>query len=281
MEINLNAIKEKITVKVILVVIVYLLAFATLLAFYVPSRNQASALQSQLDQEYLLHASLQRVIERRGPLTLQKQELEDGIAWAERNMPRAKQLPLLLQEMQRVASLLLVDLARVEYIPVRNDQDHHWITVQVEATGEYPSLYHFIDQLKQKFATLNLRHVVVESVVDPDIVLKLDMDFYVAVPEWEMETAWEIPAGLNISPITVVNRFGAPSDFLNDFYYNRIRLLGIVQVVEGGRALVSQQGQEQWKRVGDVVGIGRITDIDQYGMVVDVRGVRVRIGIGG
>ena len=76
--------------------------------------------------------------------------------------------------------------------------------------------------------------------------------------------------------------FGVPLQYLEEVYADSLRLIGVVRVHGGEpRALVSFNGEQEWKTIGDSLGIGTIVDVHESALVLDIHGVILSINMGG
>ena len=271
------SLRERLQLKHVVIGLAFLAGVVGLVLVVLPNVLEMRDLEASIAQEERMQDSLLMVIARRGDITASIEGMREETAVFERQIPRPVDLPIAIQVVRDLGDRLGVDLQRLQYIPMQQREFFHFVTLDVEANGDFISLYHFMDQLHRMFPSLDLREVLFETHGEAGVRLSLQVDLYVIPSAWDAPTPWDRPGSTELAGRAVTDRFGAPASFIRELYDNGVRIQGIVLAESGPRALVHMGGSQSWKRVGDILGNGRITGIDGQGVVVDVRGVRVRL----
>lgn len=269
--------RERLQLKHVVIALTFLAGVLGLVLIVLPNVLEMRALEASILHEERMQESLVLTIGRRGDIAASIDRLREETAVFEQQIPRPVDLPLAIQVVRDLGDRLGLDIQRLAYIPLQQREFFHFVTLDVEAKGDFISLYHFLDQLYRKFPSLDLRRVLFETHGEAGVRLTLQLDLYVIPAAWDAPTPWTPPMNTELAGRAVTDRFGAPASFIRELYDNGVRIQGIVLAESGPRALVQMGGSQAWKRVGDVLGNGRITGIDGQGIVVDVRGVRVRL----
>lgn len=270
----------------LLIVVIILLYLLSIISFYFGFWHQLQEqrrLEQLIETENRNQAIFNKIIK-------QRKEFENTISMQqqinssyEQQIPQNQHLPLVLDAIKELAGMAEVSLNDLRYFPLKNDNDmlNYWFPIYIDVTGHYESLEQFFDNFCLEIPSLQINSLSINAISEGNLRLLLEFYLYVIPLEWETAKNWEKPVWQLTDKNNLPNRFGIPLSIIQDYHSKGLQLLGVVLVQERGQALISYQGSEEWKSVGDYVGPGRIIKIERSKVSIDLGGFKIFLSMGG
>lgn len=266
---------------IVVIIITYLLSTIIFYFGYWQQYKEQQRLEQLIETENRNQVIFNQVIEQRIELesTIKTQQtLNDEY---EKLLPRSYDLPVFLDGIRELAKITEVSLQELRYFSLRKDRLSQWYPIFVEISGDYQHLAQFVQNILNEIPSVNINSLAINSGYEGILRLLLELDLYVVPLEWETEKEWEKPIW-KFTETQIVTKFGIPLSYIQEYYSsNSLKLLGIVFINEHGRALISYQGVEQWKQIGDYVGVGKISRIGRNKVYINLKGFEITLSMGG
>lgn len=264
-----------------MIIITYLLSTIIFYFGYWQQYKEQQCLEQLIETENRNQVVFNQVIEQRIELesTIKTQQtLNDEY---EQLLPRSHDLPVFLDGIRELAKITEVSLQELRYFSLRKDRLSQWYPILIEISGDYQHLAQFVQNILYEIPSVNINSLAINSGYEGILRLLLELDLYVVPLEWDTEKEWEKPIW-KLTETQIVTKFGIPLSYIQEYYgSNSLELLGIVFINEHGRALISYQGVEQWKQIGDYIGVGKISRIERNKVYINLKGFEVILSMGG
>ncbi|HHX01759.1 MAG TPA: hypothetical protein GX739_03690 [Firmicutes bacterium] len=264
-----------------LIALIYILTVVSLFILLRPRMLELRRIESSILHEQSQVQMIERLIEQRRAIENDAKALTAANHAFEQTIPQALNLPEVLLAVKDLAAAFEVELMRLDYEPLRTQGVSSWYRLNLEAAGPCGSIAAIIEILAVIFPTSRFHNLSMISTLNETVYLKTDLDLYVIPSQWETSVSWQRPVWETMDP-KACNPFGIPLWYLQELCIKGIKLIGVVRVRDGEhRALVSFNGAQEWKRIGDPLGTGTVADIKETELILDVHGVKLCIDFGG
>lgn len=264
-----------------LIGLIYLAAAVSFLVILRPRIGEVHRLQSVIAQEENQVQLMERVVQRRSQIEAGIKEQAQAVKAFENVIPTADNFPEILAAINELTSSYRVELINLNYLPVQTENLDAWYSMSLTIAGSYGDVYKAIEALTAAFPSLSIRSLTAVSSINEQVFLETDFNLYIVPVEWAVMGSWQRPVWQETNS-EIAGAFGVPLQYIEELFANSLKLIGIVRVHGGEhRALVSFNGTQEWKKIGDSLGIGTIMEIHESELVLDVHGVRLSINMGG
>lgn len=277
---ELESYNKSVKAKYWVIGIIYILVLASFLLVLFPQLQAKANLRENIASELEERELLTMVINRRAEVEQLLDENNQLIKTYEQQIPHTSDLPVVLLSIQELADLAGLKIDRLQYGAIRRDPSVTWYPISLEITGQYASIYKFIQAFNRYLPSARVRSVKLVSETEKLVSLNCELNLYTIPDNFETTNRWETPTW-RLSNDSIRDAFGVPLVELEEFYDGSLALLGVVSDGSQNRALVSFQGVEQWKTVGSYVGIGRVTRIQSHSITLDINGFTITVSMGG
>lgn len=264
-----------------LIGLIYLAAAVSFLVILRPRIGEVHRLQSVIAQEENQVQLMERVVQRRSQIEAGIKEQAQAVKAFENVIPTADNFPEILAAINELTSSYRVELINLNYLPVQTENLDAWYSMSLTIAGSYGDVYKAIEALTAAFPSLSIRSLTAVSSINEQVFLETDFNLYIVPVAWASKGSWQRPVWQETNS-EIAGAFGVPLQYIEELFANSLKLIGIVRVHGGEhRALVSFNGTQEWKKIGDSLGIGTIMEIHESELVLDVHGVRLSINMGG
>lgn len=272
--------ERKSQLKLGIIALIYGMVVVSIVGFSWPQIRQAQKLEKLIADETEQIQLLERRSNQRSVLESELAVLTQSTTAYEQIIPKAVNLTEILQWIRELVAVGEVELVELGYLPLRSDGQKAWYPMRMEISGQYGDIIGVFKALYTALPTIQFQQVSIASDIDASVNLVAEFDLNVIPPAWESEIGWQWP--VHELTLTTVNPMGVPLTYLNELFWDNLKLLGVIKVHEGEhRALVAYNGTQAWKKAGEPLEIGTIVEIDDAALVLEVHGVKLRIKLGG
>lgn len=270
------------SIKIGLISLLYLIAIICFYFFFWVPKSEIDNLTNLIATEEQSQMVMSRSVARRPELESQLAETKKLVREYEALIPQAYDLTLVLQTVNDVAESHQVDLERLQYQLLHEEESDQRLSLNLQVKGEFPDIFQMLMELKAKMPSLAGKYFNFTSDDFGNVELVADLDLYMIPQDWSAITQWQ-PDYLDSDYLvgTPANVFGPSLNQVQQFYNGSIKLLGVITSSEKSRALISKQGVEQWKQVGDFIGTAQITKIERNSLKLDAKGLEISLSMGG
>lgn len=272
---------KKTLLQIGLISLIYIAAVISFVLILLPRMNEVTHLQDAVAHEQSQVEVMERMVSMRPQIEAGIKEQAETAAAYEKLIPAAYNLPEVMASIENVAGLYNLELISLDYKPAAAEDLKTWYPMSLEVFGNYQDVSAALQSLIDAFPSLYIRSLAVAGGINEQVYLDAEFDLYIIPTGWTVEESWQRPT-LQRGLRQTRNVFGVPLQYLEEVYADSLRLIGVVRVHGGEpRALVSFNGEQEWKTIGDSLGIGTIVDVHESALVLDIHGVILSINMGG
>lgn len=267
--------------KTALIVVIYALTAISFLLLLRPRMLELQRIEKEISHEQYQVQMMERLIKQRRSIETDFETLTTEVQDYEAIIPGAFNLLDVLEAVKEWASVYDLNLIKLDYEPLKTQGLKSWYRMSLEVTGGCGDVLAGARAMAAAFPASSFTKTDLAGTIEGDVFLRTDLDLFVVPPEWAASVPWQRPVWEQ-AEWAFATPFGIPLWNLQELYATGIQVVGVVRVHGGDhRALIRFNGAQEWKAVGDALGIGTVEEIAETELIININGVKLSIEFGG
>lgn len=280
---HLSWIRERLTWRVAVVAVFYLAAAVALTGFFLPLRLKTNRLEGELRRLAQVEGQLMWALEQQSGLEAQLRELRSRLADFAERIPSQFDLQKVLEAIHGLAACYEVNVENLTTSPLKWQEGGKTgvVALSLELVGG-GQISAFLTQLQEALPSLSLPQFTLSYLGEGQFLAALEGELKLVMLDPGAQPSFKLPSvTAGAAERLPAEAFGLPFQVISQFLRGQVQVLGIVDSGSQKAALVAQNGQGRWLRVGDRLNGALVTAIVKDAVWLDVDGVQLKLTIGG